>query len=205
MQKQKRAERYTKRLEAEFSGSGQTHKGFVSNVSETGLFIRTSRSFKEGSPLEIKLYLPEGRISRLKGIVRRAISSEVGASAKNGMGIEITESDPAFIDFLRDVGREVRGEKAPPRERPGALMLKCPACGATNRVPAEKLSLGPRCGACRAPLAPEERTGIPKPEERKFESVIIACPACGAKNRVPAEKLSLGPRCGGCREPLRTG
>jgi len=35
-----------------------------------------------------------------------------------------------------------------------ALLLRCPACGATNRVPPEKLASGlrPRCGRCRNPL-----------------------------------------------------
>jgi len=33
------------------------------------------------------------------------------------------------------------------------LTLTCLACGKGNRLPAERLSLGPRCGACGAPLA----------------------------------------------------
>jgi thioredoxin 2 len=34
------------------------------------------------------------------------------------------------------------------------LLIRCPACGATNRVPREKLDAGlePICGRCRAPL-----------------------------------------------------
>ncbi|HEX5814412.1 MAG TPA: thioredoxin TrxC [Methylomirabilota bacterium] len=34
-------------------------------------------------------------------------------------------------------------------------LTRCPACGATNRVPAEKLAAGlrPVCGRCKAPLA----------------------------------------------------
>lgn len=33
-------------------------------------------------------------------------------------------------------------------------MIRCPACGATNRVPADKLALGlrPVCGRCKKPL-----------------------------------------------------
>src|SRR5262245_28282812 len=35
-----------------------------------------------------------------------------------------------------------------------AQLIPCPACGATNRVPAQKLveGLAPRCGRCKAPL-----------------------------------------------------
>ena len=34
------------------------------------------------------------------------------------------------------------------------LLIRCPACGANNRLPAEKLMLGarPRCGRCKTPL-----------------------------------------------------
>jgi len=33
-----------------------------------------------------------------------------------------------------------------------SLQVVCPACDATNRVPAARLGEGPRCGACKAPL-----------------------------------------------------
>jgi thioredoxin 2 len=33
------------------------------------------------------------------------------------------------------------------------LTLTCTACGRTNRVPADRLSAGPKCGACGAALA----------------------------------------------------
>ena len=34
------------------------------------------------------------------------------------------------------------------------LMIVCPACGATNRVPGDKVAQGlaPVCGKCKAPL-----------------------------------------------------
>ena len=35
-----------------------------------------------------------------------------------------------------------------------SLMLRCPSCGATNRVPQEKIDQGlqPVCGRCKTPL-----------------------------------------------------
>ena len=33
-----------------------------------------------------------------------------------------------------------------------SIRIVCPACDATNRVPAARLGGGPRCGACKAPL-----------------------------------------------------
>ncbi len=32
------------------------------------------------------------------------------------------------------------------------IIIKCPSCGVKNRVPLDKMSLGPKCGRCKAPL-----------------------------------------------------
>lgn len=33
------------------------------------------------------------------------------------------------------------------------VLLRCPSCGAVNRVPAARLAEHPKCGKCRAPLS----------------------------------------------------
>ena len=38
--------------------------------------------------------------------------------------------------------------------RKGALVRKCPACGAANRIPAEHLADTGRCGSCKGPIPP---------------------------------------------------
>lgn len=209
MQEGKRAKRFIKRLEAEFSTGDKTHKGFLSNVSETGLFIRTRQSYKEGSPLDIRIFLPDGRTSNIKGIVRRAVTADASMLAKIGMGIELTHKDENFFDFLKAIGGGVSGmageAKAPSKERAEDVMLICPACGARNTVPADRLTLGPTCVMCKSLLVPKEELETPRPEKKEVEFIIVTCAACGVKNKVPSHKLSLGPRCGGCKEPLRTG
>jgi RNase P subunit RPR2 len=210
--KAKRPERYKKRLECEFSGSGMKYKGFVSDISEAGLFIRTRRSFREDSGIDVKIYLPDGSISNVSGVVRRALNYQEANLVKNGMGIELTERDDNFIRFFNKMkGVEDKEEiKAKPENRkPEKVVVQCPACGVKNAVPSDKLSLGPKCGGCKAPLVPKEEEPAPEetppPEEKKQdEFVIVKCPGCGAKNKLPANKLSLGPKCGNCKEPLPT-
>lgn len=201
----KRAERFTKRLTAEFTAAGETFKGFVSNVSETGLFVRTRRIFKEGSPLDIRITLPDGEVASVKGVVRRAVTRELGYYAKNGMGIEITHMDDNYFGFLCGFGAfaGVAAEENRQEAGPWAVVLRCPACAAGNRLPAGSVSPGTRCVKCGAPLKADE--GV-KPElESPGEEVIIPCPSCGLRNRVRAGDIHRGPRCGGCREPLPTG
>jgi hypothetical protein len=38
------------------------------------------------------------------------------------------------------------------QEKPEVEIIACPSCGVKNKIPAGKLSLGPRCGKCKSPL-----------------------------------------------------
>ena len=40
------------------------------------------------------------------------------------------------------------------------MNLHCPACGATNRVPEDRLKDGPVCGRCKAPLLKAEPVAL---------------------------------------------
>jgi RNase P subunit RPR2 len=211
----RKAERYIKRLSCEFSGAGKTHRGFVSDVSDNGLFIRTRRSFREGSDVDIKLHLPDDSISSLSGVVRRALTTHEGTLTKNGMGIELLQKDDNYIRLLKELkGEEEKKrlkkkkpearepEKKPEEKKPEKVVIQCAICGVKNAVPHNKLSLGPKCGGCKAPLEFGEDFHDAKADAEKAEPVLIACPECGAKNKVPADKLSLGPKCGACKARL---
>ncbi len=81
-------------------------------------------------------------------------------------------------------------------------IVSCPACGAKNRLAAQRLGAPEaRCGRCgRAlfPARPGEAPGADPP-------FVLRCPGCGAKNRIPASKIDSAPRCGRCAAPLPTG
>jgi hypothetical protein len=96
----RRHPRFIKRLTATFVVDNQKSQGISSDLSESGLFIRTSRGLAVNTPIDIELLLPNNRICHLKGTVRRTIRTPISA-IKNGMGIEITEKDETFIDFVK--------------------------------------------------------------------------------------------------------
>jgi Tfp pilus assembly protein PilZ len=142
--------RFTKRLEATFSSGGLSYRGILSNLSRNGLFIRTNRGFAPGSTVDIELVMPDNKVCRLKGIVKRTIKTPMLSSMKNGMGIELTEKDPAYLNLIEsfDDDKGTVTETHPPEFQ----IIACPACGVKNKVLTEKLSLGPRCGRCRTSL-----------------------------------------------------
>jgi len=141
--------RFTKRLEARFIADGESFVGITSNLSKTGLFIRTKRGFAPDSILDIKLIMPDGNTSSIKGIVKRTV--KVPLSIKNGMGIELLEKDETYMRYVKSLreGDERSPEKKPVDE---FQIIPCPSCQAKNKVRRDKIALGPRCGKCKTPL-----------------------------------------------------
>ena len=120
--------------------------------------------------IDIVIHLPGASDVKLKGTVRRAVKTPV-ISIKNGMGIEILENDPRYINFVRSVFPDACEEpdsggskpdtsfqkhihEPPPDEslQPEYTIIACPECGIRNKVNNAKFSLGPQCGKCGHPL-----------------------------------------------------
>ena len=94
--------RFVKRLETRIISDHISFCSISSDLSESGLFIRTNRGLSIDTPVEIELSLPGNKASLLKGIVRRTTRTGI-SSMKNGMGIEITDKDETFIDFIKAI------------------------------------------------------------------------------------------------------
>ena len=98
----RRHPRFIKRLTTKFIINNESFTGISSDLSESGLFIRTNRGCSANTPIDIKIFMPDNSVSSLKGIVRRTIRTPI-SSMKNGMGIEIIEKDGIFINFVKSI------------------------------------------------------------------------------------------------------
>ncbi len=87
--------RFIKRLETRIVSDHISFWSISSDLSKSGLFIRTNRGLNIDTIIDIELSLPDNRIALLKGIVRRTTRTGV-SSMKNGMGVEIIEKDQTF-------------------------------------------------------------------------------------------------------------
>ncbi len=97
--RKRRHKRIIKRLEMEFSANGMAFRGVSSNLSRSGIFVRTNKPFPVDTLVDLTIYLPGDKVSRVKGSVRRAIKIRQ-AAIKNGMAMEIVESDQNYINFF---------------------------------------------------------------------------------------------------------
>lgn len=147
----------------EFSANDQICRGISSNFSLGGIFIRTNYPFAPGTTVHLIIHLPDGKDSRVKGVVKTAVKTPL-AALKNGMGLEITEKDSNYVDFVQ---KELESDKersegptgkgsAPVRTSgmtdPQYMIVTCAQCGVKNRVRRSRISLGVQCGKCSAIL-----------------------------------------------------
>ncbi len=159
-------DRFIRRLETEFTADNKNYRGISSNLSISGLFIRTQHAFVPDTIVDIVIHLPDAADVKLKGRVKHASKTPI-VSLKNGMGIEILENNPLYISFIKSVipdAREKTGSKDLKLDtifhknideslKTGPLpaeftIITCPQCGVRNKVSTVKLSLGPKCGKC---------------------------------------------------------
>ncbi len=163
--RKRQCQRFTKRLEATFSSDASKYRGISSDLSAGGLFIRTQNGLTPGSVVNIELYLPDGKVGHLQGIVRRTVKTALSV-VKNGMGIELIERDQNYLDFLRNFdmlecaseetapsAEAGNGQSAPKTDAaPKSEIVVCQNCNIKNRVPIQRLSLGAKCGKCGSVL-----------------------------------------------------
>ena len=77
-------------------------------------------------------------------------------------------------------------------------IIKCPGCGAANRIPVDRMGKTAKCGKCHEALSTDEQNARPE------DSFKMRCARCGAKNKIPAGKLKAGAKCGKCKSALNT-
>jgi hypothetical protein len=94
--------RFVKRLKTTFYMDEISFTGISSNISKSGLFIRTSKGFSPDTIINIEMVMPDNTISNLKGIVTRTIKTPF-TSMKNGMGVRLLEKDVVFMDFIESL------------------------------------------------------------------------------------------------------
>ena len=97
--------RYIVKLPVTIRAGEKKVAGTTVRISKKGFFVRTQDSFAAGVPVEIVLSLTDIDSCKLKGVVKYVRSCDFNPR-QNGMGIELTERDGKYEEFITAVGRE---------------------------------------------------------------------------------------------------
>lgn len=100
MADKREAKRKIKRLPVTFSCKTEEYIGISSNISTTGIFIRTRKPFNTGLPVNLVLELDENTKIPLSGVISRAKIKTKFETSNCGIGIQLTEAPEAYKDFL---------------------------------------------------------------------------------------------------------
>lgn len=93
-----------KRLEVKFVTPGDK-TAITSNVSETGLFIRTNSGFDMGREAHLHVTLPTGLKLSLQGSVTRSAQAVPGlvGEAESGMGIQLFDPSEDYVQYIKSL------------------------------------------------------------------------------------------------------
>ena len=111
--------RFSANVHVKLRDESVTSWGIICDASDKGLFIKSNRDFTIDTELHIEIIMPDNTSSMLRGVVRR--KSEVsGLYRKYGLGVEITEKDLSYRNFIDSLSISARAEpgiygKAPQR------------------------------------------------------------------------------------------
>lgn len=98
-------DRVTKRLSVKFGASELNNNGLTSNLSLTGIFIRTNSGLAPGTPVNVELTLPDNRILNMKGTVMwtKRVHPKLAEFSRNGMGIMLKDNPEEYIKFVTEL------------------------------------------------------------------------------------------------------
>ncbi|HXX57262.1 MAG TPA: PilZ domain-containing protein [Thermodesulfovibrionales bacterium] len=95
--------RFDVKCRVEFTANGTANEGITQDISLNGLSIRTEHQFDPDTTLDIGLWLPGNKTSKLKGKVIRTIKNDL-------IGVTIISKDSAYLQYykyLEGMGSEV--------------------------------------------------------------------------------------------------
>ncbi len=99
----RKIKRTDKRLLIKFGEDSPRMVGFTGDISQAGIFIKSSKVFGPGTILKIDLTLPNNLVLHLEGRVmwaKKVPPSLHRVTKKSGMGVLIHEPPMEYIGFL---------------------------------------------------------------------------------------------------------
>jgi Tfp pilus assembly protein PilZ len=104
LNEKRKTKRISKRLEVKFHSTAE-NTAITDDLSESGLFITTSKGMEAGNSIDVKLHLPNSEALFIKGRIIRNIKTMPGMNngVKVGMGIELINPPQDFVNYIQSI------------------------------------------------------------------------------------------------------
>jgi hypothetical protein len=101
----RRTKRIVTRLPVNFGAAELAHTGITNDISESGMFIKTTKFYSPGCLLKINLLIPKNGATTFTGRVVRADRKPPFLSlVNNGVGVELVESaEDTYLTFISSI------------------------------------------------------------------------------------------------------
>lgn len=106
MAEKRKVRRITRRLPVTFTNGKEENMGTSSNVSATGIFIKTRKPFVRGTIVQIVLNLDDQLQIPLAGISIRSLKIR-SMDLKSGMGVKLVSIPQEYKNFVNTLLQNV--------------------------------------------------------------------------------------------------
>lgn len=120
------AKRHRWRLPCEVLFEGSSARGFVLDLSATGLFVQTSARLRPGATVEVRLQianLPEPLLLHARVARTKQVPTQLTTVARGGAGLRLRDIPKQYLEAIQklDDGAGLRGANAPKASAPAAV------------------------------------------------------------------------------------
>lgn len=102
--------RFPIKLFIKYGKEHPSYLGFSVDISKTGIYLKSNVTFPNDTDLILKVTLSDGKIIDMKGRVvwQKKLPPEGNSSDIIGMGIKITQTDPAYLNLIKEESQKKR-------------------------------------------------------------------------------------------------
>jgi len=146
----RRAGRIKKRITCELEVAGRRYRGFVLDLSETGLFVQTDAAADPGAQLTVRLRVGDEPEVEVEASVarRQMVPPQLATVARGGLGLRVQRPPAAYFALLGMDGAAAEAARRRMARPPSPGAARSTASGATPRPQGS-----PRGGSRVAPSA----------------------------------------------------
>jgi hypothetical protein len=179
----RRAQRIRRRITCDFVHDGQSHRGIVLDLSETGIFVQTVAAAALGDVLRVRLRAAGAEEIEFDAVVARRVSvpPQLTSVARGGLGLRVRRPPAAYFLLLgMDPGQAAMqgapaatGVEEPPPRSTGSVPPPGPSPPAGRAPAAAKFAFRVRVKQCAGPRSRSLEVQADSEQDARWQACAV--------------------------------